>query len=135
VSQYAYVYDLSPQSVNVESAITFDSNGPMSSGISHPPGAAGITVADAGIYDVQFSVSAVQANQFAVAVNGVVVPSTIYGSGAGLQQNVGQAIIAVPALGVLTIVNHTSAAAVTLQVAAGGTQADTNASVVIEQVG
>ncbi len=36
---------------------------------------------------------------------------------------------------VLTVVNHSSAAAVTLQTLSGGTQTNVNASVVIEQLG
>jgi hypothetical protein len=55
---------------------------------------------------------------------------TIYGSGAGTQQNTGQAIFTLAAGDVLTVRNHSSAAAVTLQTLAGGTQSNANASVV-----
>ena len=55
------------------------------------------------------------------------------GRGAGSQQNTGQAIITVTAGGVLTLRNHTSAAAVGIASVVGGTQANTNASVAIEQ--
>jgi hypothetical protein len=107
----------------------------MTSDFSHATGAAGITVASAGIYEVRFSVSAVEENQMAIAINAAVVPGTIYGAGAGTQQNSGQAIIAIPAGASLTIVNHSSPAAATLETLAGGTQANTNASVTIEQLG
>jgi hypothetical protein len=63
------------------------------------------------------------------------VPGTVYGSGAGTQQNNGQAIFGVAAGGVLTVRSYTSAAAVTLQTLAGGTQTNVNASVVIEKLG
>jgi hypothetical protein len=66
--------------------------------------------------------------------NGTLIPGTIYGSGAGTQQNTGQAIITVAAGDVVTVRNHTSSAAVTLQTLAGGTQTNTNASVVIEEL-
>jgi hypothetical protein len=58
-----------------------------------------------------------------------------YGSGAGTQQNYGQAIIAVAAGDILTLRNHTSAAAVTLQTLAGGTQTNNvNASILIKKL-
>ncbi len=50
------------------------------------PGTAGITV-NAGIYEVAFSVSGSEQNQLALFVNGAVFPGSIYGYGAGTQQN------------------------------------------------
>jgi hypothetical protein len=64
-----------------------------------------------------------------------VVPGTVYGSGAGTQQNNGQAIVAIAAGGILTVRNHTSSAAVGLATPIGGTQESTNASVAIEKIG
>jgi len=132
--QCAYIYNLSPETVALEAAVTFDTNGLLPSGITHEPGAAGITLVGSGIYQVTFSVSATEPNQMALAVNGVTVPGTIYGSGAGTQQNTGLAIINVTAGEVLTLRNHSSAAAVGLASVIGGTQANTNASVVIEKL-
>ena len=60
---------------------------------------------------------------------------SVYGSGAGTQQNTGQVLVTVSSGDVLTVRNHSSAAAVTLQTLAGGTQTSTNASVLIEKVG
>jgi hypothetical protein len=81
-----------------------------------------------------FSVSATEPNQMALFVTGVLVPGSVYGSGAGTQQNAGQVIVTVPAGAVLTVRNHTSAAAVGLQELAGGAQPNTNASVAIEKL-
>ena len=118
----------------IEADITFDTNGPLTSGITHAPGAAGIAIVNAGTYLVTFSVSGVEPNQFAIFDNGLLVAGTVYGSGAGTQQNVGQAIITIAAGDVLTLRNHSSAAGVTLQTLAGGTQANVNASVTIEKL-
>jgi hypothetical protein len=71
----------------------------------------------------------------ALFVNGALVPGTVYGSGAGTQPSIGQGIFAVTAGDVLTLRNHTSAAAVGLQTLAGGTQTNANASVAIEKLG
>jgi hypothetical protein len=120
--------------VPLEAAVTFDSNGVRTAGITHAAGAAGITVANAGAYKVTFSVSATEPNQMSLFVNGVVVPGTTYGSGAGTQQNTGQAILMLAAGDVLTVVNHSSAAAIGLAALIGGTQATANASVTIEKL-
>lgn len=55
--------------------------------------------------------------------------------GAGTQQNAGRVIVALDVGDVITLRNHTSASAVTLQPLAGGTQQPANASILITQVG
>jgi hypothetical protein len=120
--------------VPLEADVTFDSNGVLTPGITHALGAAGITLTTAGAYEVTFSVSGTEPSQMALFVNGILVPGTVYGSGAGTQQNTGQAILIAPAGGVLTLRNHTSSAAVGLATPIGGTQASANASVVIEKL-
>jgi hypothetical protein len=67
-------------------------------------------------------------------VNGAPVTNTVYGSGAGTQQDNGFAILTLSAGDRLTLVNHSSAAAVTLQTLAGGTQTNVNASLLIEKL-
>ena len=134
LAEYAYVYNVAGETVPLETAVSFDSNGAMTPGITHPAGAAGITVLNAGAYKVTFSVSASEPNQMSLFVNGVVVPGTTYGSGAGTQQNTGQAILTLAAGAVVTVVNHSSAAAVGLAALIGGTQATANASVTIEKL-
>jgi len=121
--------------VAIEAPVIFDSNGLMTAGFSHAPGTAGIQVIAAGDYKLTFSVSGVEPGQFALFVNGAVAAGTVYGSGAGTQQDTGQAILRLGAGDVLTVKNHSSAAAVTLQTLAGGTQQNSNASVVIEKLG
>jgi BclA C-terminal domain len=91
-------------------------------------------VSIAGDYKVTFNVSGVEPGQFAVFVNGASIPQAIYGSGAGTQQCNGQVIVTLSAGDVLTLQNHFSAAAVTLQTLAGGTQTNVNASVLIEKL-
>jgi BclA-like protein/collagen triple helix repeat protein len=134
LSQYAYVYNLAGETVALEAAVTFDSNGVMSSGITHAAGAAGITLVNSGIYEVTFSVSATGPNQVALFVNEAVAPGAVYGSGAGTQQNTGQVIVAVSAGAVLTLRNFTSSAAIGLATPIGGTRASTNASVAVEKL-
>jgi hypothetical protein len=71
----------------------------------------------------------------ALFVDGAVVPGTGYGSGAGTQQNNGQAIFTVSSGAVLTLRNHSSPAALALQTLSGGTQQNVDASVLIKQLG
>jgi hypothetical protein len=128
------IYNISAQTVPIEADVIFDSNAILSPGITHTPGNSQITIINPGNYEVTFIVSGVEPNQFAVFLNGAQVTGTVYGSGAGTQQNNGQAIITVLAGGVLTLRNHSSAAAVTLQTLAGGTQTNVNASVIIKKL-
>ncbi|MET3656531.1 collagen-like protein [Sporosarcina psychrophila] len=111
----------------------FDSNGILTPGIVHTLGTSQIIVNIPGDYEVTFSVSGTEPNQFALFLNGSLVAGTIYGSGAGTQQNNGQAIIAIVANDVLTLRNHSSAA-VGLASVIGGTQANVNASIVIKML-
>ena len=134
LSQYGYIYNLSPETVAIEADVTFDTTGVITSGITHAPGTSQILVTSPGDYEVTFSVSGVEPNQFALFLNGAPVLGTAYGSGAGTQQNNGQAIIAIAAGEVLTLRNHSSAAAVTLQTLAGGTQTNVNASITIKML-
>jgi hypothetical protein len=131
--EYGYIYNVGAQSVAIEAAVTFDTNGSLV-GITHTTTTSGITVVYTGAYEITFSVSGVEPNQFALFVNGSAAASSIYGSGAGTQQNNGQVILNLFAGDVLTIVNHSSAAAVTLQTLAGGTQTNVNASVLIRKL-
>jgi Collagen triple helix repeat (20 copies) len=135
IAEYAYIYNLGAEVVPLEADVTLDTNGVMTSGITHAGGTGQIILVGAGTYKVTTSVSGVEPNQFALFVNGGAVLGATYGSGAGTQQNNGQTIVAVPATAVLTVRNHSSAAAITLQTLAGGTQANTNASLVIEKLG
>ena len=121
--------------VPIEADVTFSTNGILTPGITHGPGTSTILITTAGIYEVTFSVSGVEPDQFTLFLNGLSpVAGTTYGSGAGTQQNNGQAIIALSSGDVLTLRNHTSAAAVTLQTLAGGTQLNVNASILIKKL-
>ena len=134
LSELAYIYNLTAQTVAIEADVNFDTNGFLTAGITHAPGSPSILITDAGIYEVTFSVSGTEPNQFALFLNGNLVPGTIYASGAGTQQNNGQAIFTIGAGDVLTLRNHSSAAAVGLATPIGGTQANVNASVVIKKL-
>ena len=135
-SEYAYVYNLSAQVVPLETGVTFSDNGIGTAGFTHGLGSSDITVVNQGDYKVTFSVSGTEPCQFALFINGVVVAESVYDSGAGTQQNTGQAILALNANDVLTLVNHTSAAAVTLAAAPpiGGTVTAVNASILIQKL-
>ncbi len=135
LAEYGYIYNTGAQTVAINADVLFDTNGILTSGITHTPGTSQITIANAGNYKVSFSVSGAEFNQFALMVNGVPAAETVYGSGDAEQQNNGQAIIALAAGDVLTLQNHSSNLAITLQTLAGGTQTNVNASIIIEKLG
>jgi hypothetical protein len=120
--------------VAIEGAVLFDSNGPLS-GFTHTTGSASITVGSTGHYLVDFSISGTEPSQFSLFDNGSPVAGTTYGSGAGTQQDGGQVIVSLADGDVLTLVNYSSGAAVGLASDIGGTQANVNASLVIEELG
>ncbi|QWI44707.1 BclA C-terminal domain-containing protein [Bacillus mycoides] len=134
LSHYAYVFNTAAQVVALEAPILFNSHGRMTSGFTHTLGTSQLMVLNAGDYKISFSVSGVEPNQFALFLNGAPVTNSVYGSGAGTQQNNGQTVLTLAAGDILTLNNHTSAAAVTLQTLAGGTQTNINASIVIEKL-
>ncbi|GGA31889.1 collagen-like protein [Psychrobacillus lasiicapitis] len=132
--EYGYIYNLSAQVVALEADIIFDSTGIVTPGITHVPGTSQIFVTTPGIYEVSFIVSGVEPNQFTLFLNGAPVTQSVYGSGAGTQQNNGQVIISIASGDFLTLRNHTSAAGVTLQTLAGGTQINVNASILLKML-
>jgi hypothetical protein len=135
-SQYGYIYNLNAQVVPLETPVVFSNTGVTSAGVTHALGSSDIIIVNAGDYKVSFSVSGTEPNQFALFLNGVMVQGTDYGSGAGTQQNSGQAILSIGAKDTLTLRNHTSAAAVTLAAnpPIGGTVAAVNASILIQKL-
>ncbi|ULO05203.1 S-layer homology domain-containing protein [Paenibacillus sp. 19GGS1-52] len=131
---FGYIYNTSAQIVALEADVPFDSNGVLA-GITHAPGTANIQIDNSGVYEINFSVAAVEPNQFAIFVNGTPVTEGIFGSGSGTQQNNGHLMLTLAAGDVITLRNHTSISPVTLQTLAGGTNTNVNASIVIKLVG
>ncbi|AIQ59094.1 triple helix repeat-containing collagen [Paenibacillus borealis] len=133
-SSYAYIYNTSAQTVAVEADIIFDSNSTLI-GFTHTPNTAQLIVQNAGVYAVLFNNTAVEPNQFTLFQNGAPVTGGVYGSGAGTQSNPGMVIITASPGDVITLRNNSSAAAITLQTLAGGTQVNSNASILIYRLG
>jgi hypothetical protein len=135
VAQYANIYNEDFQVVLPEEDIFFTTNGVMTSGFTHFAVSPGLTVAAAGDYAVWFSVSTQEPSQFALFDDGIVVDGGTFGSGAGTQQDSGMVIVSARAGDILTLRNHSSNTAVTLQWSAGGTALTSNASIIIEKIG
>jgi hypothetical protein len=134
LSEYAYIYNLPTQVVALEADVIFSNNGIIVGTITHLLGTSTIILGTAGDYSVLFNASGIEINQFAIFQNGTPVDGAIYGSGAGTQPNPGMVIVTAAAGDVLTLRNHTSAAGITLQTLAGGTQVNANASILIQKI-
>jgi hypothetical protein len=134
--EYGYIYNLNATTVAIDAAVTFSDNGICTAGILHGLGSADITFVYPGDYKVLFSVSGTEPNQFALFINGAPtpVPGSVYGSGAGTQQNNGQVILIIRENDVLQLKNYSSAAAVGLASVIGGTEANVNASILIQKL-
>ncbi len=134
LSSYAYIYNLEAQVVAIEADVNFSDNGVIVGPITHAPGTSSINLGSAGDYSISFNAAGVEPNQFAIFQNGALVAGSVYGSGAGTQPNPGMVIITASAGDVLTLRNHSSSSAVTLQTLAGGTQTNSNASIIIQKL-
>jgi hypothetical protein len=102
------------------------------------------TVSQAGVYRVSFSVSAAEASQLDILVNGAApTPPAKFGAAVGVV-NAGTALVSVPAAGVISVKNLTStgtgddapnvAGDITMPALLGGSGAAINASITIELV-
>jgi len=132
-ADYAYVFNLSAQTVAVGADVNFDNNGIMSGGITHSLGLPGITIINTGIYSVLYSVSGDLQNQFALYLNGIKA-SMSYGVSQPGVENTGYAILSIPGSSVLTIRNDISLMPVNLLSVIGGIEPIVNASVMITRL-
>jgi hypothetical protein len=130
IGAYGYIYALNRQEVAIDAAVLFDAQTDLLN-IEHQLDSSVISILQDGNYLVSFSITGTEPNQFAIFVNGVVVPGSVYGSGAGTQQNHGQVIVGLRQKDTVTLVNFHSAAAVGLQSNSGGTEKNVVASVTL----
>lgn len=133
-SEYAYIYNVSAQFNTLGSAVSFDSNGPMSSGITHNPGSSFIFINVSGVYKIEYSVSTTQTNQYSIYLNGVSVPGSRYGEGNTNTQNNGWVFVNVTAGDVIQLNNTGSSGSTNLPANTGGTLSAVNASVTITKL-
>jgi hypothetical protein len=131
---YAYIYNLAEETVAVEADVAFSEVGFGPPGISHVAGSPTISFSVEGDYKITFTVAGTQPCQFALFMDNALVPGSTYGSGAGTQQVVGQAIVPINAGNTITLRNHTSSSAVGLATPIGGTAPSVNASILIQRL-
>lgn len=132
--EYAYIYNTNTQVVALEGDIIFNTNGTIVGPITHAPATSTIQIGSAGDYVVWFYTEVVEERQFTLFQNGTAVDGAIYGAGSGTQGGTGMVIITAATNDVLTVRNHSSTSSVTLQSLAGGTQLNSNASIVIQKI-
>lgn len=134
LAEYAYIYNVEAQTVALEGNVVFSNNGVIVGSIFHTPGTSNVQFGTSGQYAIWFYVAGVQPNQFTLFINGNPIAGSVYGSGAANQPNLGMLIVTLNVSDILTVRNHTSVAAVTLQTLTGGTQINTNASILIQKI-
>ncbi len=133
-SEYAYIFNTSAQFVTLGNAVTFDSNGLLTAGITHTPGSSFIFVNTPGVYRIEFSVSGNQTNQFSIFLNAVSAPGSRYGSANTMQQNSGFVILNLAAGDVIQLNNTGSGGSTNLMINTGGTLSAVNASIMITKL-
>lgn len=133
--QYAYVYNLLFETINSHENVVFSDNGDISSGIVHVPGTADVVVNVAGEYEVSFTVSAVEPNQFGISRNHSLVAGTLFGTATGGVPNTGSAILSLAAGDVVTIQNDEATSSYDLTPFAGGGLENADATLAIHKIG
>jgi hypothetical protein len=133
-SEYAYIYNMGAQFVTLGNAVTFDTNGPMSSGITHSVGSSFIFVNVAGLYRIDWTGCALQTNQFSVYVNGVSSAGSRYGAATANSHNQGFVLLNLNAGDVIQLNNTGSSGSLNLQANTGGTLPAVNASILIQKL-
>lgn len=110
---FAYIYTTGSDLINATAptnVVPFASNGDLT-GVVHTLGDSQITVVNPGIYEITFITSTIEASQFNLFVNGVAQAARYYVSAT---QNMGQAILSLPANAIITLVNSQSPGSVNL---------------------
>lgn len=132
IAVYAYFSNISTAApgdiVAVEAPVMFNQTPFATPGFLYDPVTGGITIGNSCDYLVTFTVTALQPNQFTLFDNGVPIPRTTFGVGTGTVTNTGQMMMTLNVNDVITLVNHTSGSAVTLQNLAGGIAPNVDAS-------
>lgn len=143
--EYAYIYNTTNQFVTLGNAVSFSSNGLLSSGITHNPGSSFIFINVAGVYKIEYGTTSVQECTFSVYQNGVSVAGSRNGTSgptttaspppttAGVQNN-GAVIINVNAGDVIQLNNTGSTGSTNLTINAGGTLTNVNAWIMISKL-
>jgi len=125
-ADYGFFYSVTTTgTIAPEVAFPLFVNGAFTAGFTHVAGSTDIVIVTPGVYAVEYGVEVLEASQIALFLDAAVVPGSIFGSGAGTQQNNGAFILTTTLPNqILTLRNHTSAAALTPQVPSGGTAAN-----------
>ncbi|MDR3550514.1 MAG: hypothetical protein P4L31_03815 [Candidatus Babeliales bacterium] len=134
VLEYGYFYNLTTRFINVGADILLDSNGPHSTGVTHTPGTAEITVNTPGVYAISYSALAVNLNQIAIDINGTEAVGALYGTGTGPSQNNGLVLTALNAGDIITLRLASSQVNPTLLTPQGGVLTNVNAAVRVQQI-
>lgn len=112
IETFGYVYStFTGDATNIPAgtAIPFNNNGPLQ-GITHIVGSESVTVTSAGTYQIDYSafISAGVQSSLALAVNGVIDPSTNISALVAVGELSGTAMLSLAAGDVITLVNNSA---------------------------
>ncbi len=135
VPQYAFIYNISEQTIPIGANVPFDTNGIITAGISHLPGSEEVHFHVDGDYQIIFLLVAHDIAQFGLFLNNRLLPGSIHGVGTSNAINSGFVIEAITAPSVLTLRNYHSFTPVLFTIDQGGIENTINASLRINKVG
>lgn len=124
LNQFAYFWQQVDEvtgtiAANDGKALFFNSSTNNTSGLTTVAGSGDIVVGAGagGVYEINYNVTGAEPNAFAIHINGIKAAGSVYGSGAGTQQNDGFALLALVAGDVVSLRSDNAPAAITLQLA------------------
>lgn len=132
---YALMPADNPDPIVAGADVSFPQDGPISGTSITRSSNSSFTLADPGVYQVLFQVSAAEAGQLVLTLNGAELPYTVVGRETGATQIVGMALVqTIAADSVLTVRNpEGTGGSLTLTPSAGGTE-PVSAQLIITQL-
>jgi hypothetical protein len=139
ISHYADFFALMPgdnaATIAVGSPVLFPQNGPTSATTIVRINSSQFTLTDIGTYEIRFLVSVTESGQLAAALDGNIIPSTVFGQATGTSQICGMFLLTTTLINqTLTIINPPgNSAALQITPLAGGSNS-VSAHLIIHQL-
>lgn len=132
ISEYGYFFNIEAgKRLARNEKASFNNNGVHTAGITYNSGSQDFTIANAGVYQIEFTITATQGNLFSLYIGDTQVSGSYYESGGGNRANYGMVITSIPAGATISLRrDNTSPTNVDLNSRAGVT----NASIIILKI-
>ncbi|PYG87530.1 hypothetical protein LY28_01898 [Ruminiclostridium sufflavum DSM 19573] len=134
INVYAYIYNLTGQTIEPEANIRFSNDGAVTEGIIHTPDTDLIIIKTPGIYLISFYVSESKKNVFTLFHNTHPVLLSTLATSPIIKNNIGVGIVSASADDCIAVKNYSNKADIKLEAVLSGTKACSNAAIFIQKI-